>query len=110
VPVLAIYADPHSFGSLYQNDPDKLAVLVADDRANVSAQADAFQAGIPSAQVIRIPNADHFIFRSNEAEVIHDMNAFIARLPDQTDPNPSRETSVLSGQVCFRERLAAQAA
>jgi non-heme chloroperoxidase len=87
VPVLAIYADPHSFGSLYRNDPDKLAALVADDRANVSAQADAFQAGIPSAQVIRIPNADHFIFRSNEAEVIHDMNAFIARLPDQKVSN-----------------------
>jgi len=79
-PVLAIYADPHSFGPIYQNDPDKLSALVEDDRANVSAQADAFQAGIPSAKVVRIPNADHFIFRSNEAEVIRDMNAFIAGL------------------------------
>ena len=83
MPVLAIYADPHSFGPLYRNDPDKLAALVADDKATVSAQADAFQAGVPSAQVIRIPNADHFIFRSNEAEVIRDMNAFIAKLPGQ---------------------------
>jgi non-heme chloroperoxidase len=83
VPVLAIYADPHSFGPLYRNDPDKLAALVADDKATVSAQVDAFQAGVPSAQVIRIPNADHFIFRSNEAEVIRDMNAFIAKLPGQ---------------------------
>lgn len=82
-PVLAIYADPHSFGPFYRNDPDKLAALVADDKATVSAQADAFQAGVPSAQVIRIPNADHFIFRSNEAEVIRDMNAFIAKLPGQ---------------------------
>ena len=79
-PGLAIYADPHSFGPLYRNDPDKPAALVEDDRANVSAQADAFQAGIPSAKVVRIPNADHFIFRSNEAEVIRDMNAFIAEL------------------------------
>ena len=46
VPVLAIYADhPHSFGPLYRNDPEKLAALVADDKATVSAQADAFQAG-----------------------------------------------------------------
>ncbi len=82
-PVLAIYADPHSFGPLYRNDPEKLAALVADDKATVSAQADAFQAGVPSAQVIRIPNADHFIFRSNEAEVIPAMNAFIAKLPGQ---------------------------
>jgi non-heme chloroperoxidase len=81
VPVLAIFADPHSFGNLYKNDPAKLAALIADDKANVSAQADAFQSGIPSAQVIRIPNADHFIFRSNEGEVTQDMNAFIAKLP-----------------------------
>lgn len=84
VPVLAIYADPHSFGNLYQNAPDKLAALIADDRANVSAQADALQAGIPSALVIRIPNADHFIFRSNEAEVTRAMEAFIAGLTDQS--------------------------
>lgn len=71
-----------SFGFLYHNDPNKLLALVEDDRANVSAQADAFQAGVPSAKVVRIPNADHFIFRSNEAEVIRDMNAFIATLPD----------------------------
>jgi non-heme chloroperoxidase len=82
VPVLAIFADPHSFGPLYHDAPEKLASLVADDEANVSAQADAFQAGVPSAKVIRIPNADHFIFRSNEAEVMREMNAFIASLPD----------------------------
>jgi non-heme chloroperoxidase len=81
IPVLAIFADPHSFGPLYHDAPDKLAALVADDNANVSAQADAFQAGIPSAKVIRIPNADHFVFRSNEAEVIREINTFIADLP-----------------------------
>jgi non-heme chloroperoxidase len=80
VPVLAIYADPHSFGPLYQKEPEKLASLVADDKANVSAQADAFQAGVPSAHVIRIPNADHFVFRSNESEVFQDMNTFLAKL------------------------------
>ena len=80
VPVLAIYADPHSFGPLYQKEPEKLAALVADDKANVSAQANAFQTGVPSAKVIRIPNADHFIFRSNESEVVQDMDAFLATL------------------------------
>ena len=80
VPVLAIYADPHSFGPLYQKEPEKLAALVADDKTNVSAQADAFQAGVPTAKVIRIPNANHFIFRSNESEVAKDMDAFMATL------------------------------
>ena len=83
VPALAIYADPHSFGPLYRDSPDKLAALIADDKAIVSAQADAFQAGVPSAQVIRIANADHFIFRSNEADVVQDINAFLTKLPGQ---------------------------
>ncbi len=80
VPVLAIFADPHDFGSLYKGDPAAKAAVVANDLATTSAQADAFQAGIPSAHVVRIPNADHFIFRSNEAEVIREMNAFLATI------------------------------
>ena len=80
VPILAIYADPHEQGGLYANDPQKKAVVLADDQATTSAQADAFQAAMPSARVIRIPNANHFVFRSNEAEVVRDMNTFLETL------------------------------
>ena len=80
VPVLAIFADPHDYG-VYKNDPAKLAALTREDRIQTSAQADAFQAGVPSARVVRIPNASHMIFESNQAEVIAAMNAFIATLP-----------------------------
>lgn len=55
--------------------------MVENDRAITSAQADAFQTGVPFARVVRIPNADHFVFRSNEADVIREMNAFLAGLP-----------------------------
>lgn len=79
-PVLAIFADPHSFGPAGPQDPSKLAQMVAEDKARVSEQADAFQAGNPQAHVIRIPNADHFIFRSNEADVLREINAFTAKL------------------------------
>jgi pimeloyl-ACP methyl ester carboxylesterase len=81
VPVLAIFADPHDFGQLYKDNLQARAAVVENDRATTSAQADAFQAGVPSARVIRIPNADHFIFRSNEADVIREMNAFLAGVP-----------------------------
>jgi pimeloyl-ACP methyl ester carboxylesterase len=81
VPVLAIFADPHDYGPLYKDDPAAKAAVLANDVATTSAQANAFEAGIPSAHVVRIPNADHFIFRSNEAEVIREMNAFLAKLP-----------------------------
>jgi non-heme chloroperoxidase len=45
--------------------------------------AKAFEKGLPSAKVVRIPHADHYVFRSNEADVLRDMNAFIAGLPVQ---------------------------
>jgi alpha-beta hydrolase superfamily lysophospholipase len=44
-------------------------------------QARAFEAGVPSAHVVRIPNADHYVFNSNEADVLREMNAFLAKLP-----------------------------
>jgi non-heme chloroperoxidase len=81
VPILAIFADPHDFGPLHKDNPKIKAALIENDRATTSAQADAFQRGVPSARVIRIPNADHFIFRSNEADVLREMNAFLKGLP-----------------------------
>jgi Predicted hydrolases or acyltransferases (alpha/beta hydrolase superfamily) len=80
-PVLAIFAVPHNMGANTPSDPAKKAALIAKDQSQTSAQADAFLAGNPSAHVVRIANADHFVFRSNEAAVLREMNAFIADLP-----------------------------
>jgi non-heme chloroperoxidase len=63
VPVLAIFAIPDTFD------------------AHVAEQVDAFESGLPSAHVVRLKNADHFVFRSNEADVLREMNAFLAKLP-----------------------------
>ena len=38
-------------------------------------------AGVPSAKVIRLPNADHYVFNFNEAEVLRAMNDFLDKLP-----------------------------
>lgn len=80
-PVLAIFADPHTLPPNATDEPAKHAAALAEDKARVSEQADAFQAGNPSATVIRIPNASHFIFRSDEAEVLRAIDAFVAGLP-----------------------------
>jgi hypothetical protein len=74
-PVLAsltrtAWADLHGFGPLYQDEPARLAALVEDDQAHVSAQADAFAAAVPQGRVVRIPHANHFVFWSNEGEVV----------------------------------------
>jgi non-heme chloroperoxidase len=58
-----------------------LAVIAwpSDPGPPIVAQATAFER-IPSAHVIRLLNADHYIFRSNEAEVEREMNAFLGAL------------------------------
>jgi pimeloyl-ACP methyl ester carboxylesterase len=81
VPILAIFADPHDHGALYQDNPAARAAVIANDRETTDAEINAFQAGVPSAHIVRIPNADHFLFRSNEADVMREMNAFLASLP-----------------------------
>lgn len=80
VPILAIFADPHDLGQEFKKDPAARAAAVAHDLASTTAQAKAFQAGIPSAHVILLPNAKHRVFESNEAEVFRDMNIFLATL------------------------------
>ncbi len=81
VPILAIFACPHNWDRAFQNDPAMKARRLAADTASCSAQADAFAAGVPSAHVVRIPGADHYIFNSNENDVVREMNTFLSKLP-----------------------------
>jgi non-heme chloroperoxidase len=82
VPVLAIFACPHNFDfdRALRNDPTLKATVMAEDTFTTSRQADAFVAGVPSAHVVRLANAEHYIFRSNEADVIREMDAFVSNL------------------------------
>ena len=41
----------------------------------------AFESGLPQARVVRLPGAEHDVFRSNETEVLREMNSFLATLP-----------------------------
>jgi hypothetical protein len=54
--------------------------MVASDLAHTSLLANEFEAGLPSAHVVRLPNADHADFISNEAEVFREMTRFLANL------------------------------
>ncbi len=79
VPVLAIFAVPHSGGPA-SKDPAVRAAAEARDLANTTAQAKAFETGIPSAHVVRLAHANHYVFLSNEADVLREMNSFLAGL------------------------------
>ena len=82
VPALAIYAVPHATGQPYKDDAARVAAE-ARDEANTGAQATAFESGVPSARVVRLPHANHYVFFSNEADVLREMNAFLGTLPQQ---------------------------
>jgi non-heme chloroperoxidase len=81
VSCLAIFAVPHDPNSFPPMSPEMLAAAKARDLESTSAQAKAFESGVPSARVVRLPNASHFVFRSNETDVLREMNTFIASLP-----------------------------
>jgi non-heme chloroperoxidase len=77
VPVLAIFACPHDWSHFFPNDPERRAARLSADTARCNAQAEAFSRGVPGARVVRIANADHYVHRSNEAQVIDEMKKFL---------------------------------
>jgi non-heme chloroperoxidase len=80
VPVLAIFAVPHATGQPFKDDAQRAAADARDERTT-GAQAKAFESGVPSARVVRIPHANHFVFISNEDDALREMNAFLGGLP-----------------------------
>lgn len=81
VPVLAILACPHDWSHFFPNDPERRAARLAADTAGCSVRAETFARGVPTARVVRIPNANHYVYRSNEAQVIDEMKKFLRTLP-----------------------------
>lgn len=81
VPILALYAIPHNFGDAF----DKLtkaerSQIEADETATLGAIANSFQSGLPSAHVVWL-RANHYLFLSNEHDVLREINSFIDSLP-----------------------------
>jgi len=84
-PALVIFADGENPGAVSGDDPQSRAQAVRQAlmRRNKERQVEAFERQVPSARVVRIPHATHYVFRSNEADVLREMNAFIATLPPE---------------------------
>lgn len=79
-PILAFFAVPHHFAGLEKDDPVAVAAVIARDRVDSALQANSFEAGVPSARIVRLTNADHYVFRSNEREVLSEITDFLAKL------------------------------
>jgi hypothetical protein len=81
VPILAIFAVPHAPPASILNNPTALAAFDVQEEASFGEQAKAFERGLPSARVVRLPHANHYVFFSNETDVLREMNAFLGSLP-----------------------------
>jgi non-heme chloroperoxidase len=82
-PALAIFAIPHAQAKWISESTDPKVheageAFSAALQALTTRQAKAFEDGVPSAHVVRLPGADHYVYISNEADVLREMKSFLS--------------------------------
>lgn len=80
VPLLAVYAIPPDYGPYIDANPVMRQTVEAANNPWHESRAAAFEAAVPSARVVRIPHANHYVFLSNEDDVLREMRAFLQGL------------------------------
>ena len=85
VPALVIFANPHSQGIWVDKNSDPSVQTAAKAystalEALTQRQEKSVEEGVLSAHVITLQDANHYVFLSNEAEVLKDIHAFVASL------------------------------
>jgi len=80
VPILAIFAVPHNLTDLFRGSPKAQAAAEAVDGEQTSAEIGAFERGHPSARILRLSDANHYVFISNQEQVLSAINNFMASL------------------------------
>ena len=79
-PCLAFFANPPDSAPFAQFNDRERTAIVASRTSLAAAQEKAFKAEAPSCRVVRIPYAKHLIFMSNEADVLREIDTFVASL------------------------------
>jgi len=87
-PALAIYAIPQSARDLTPawvkgENPAMLAALNEEYPLLLAArkeQMTEFQNGVPHSRVVELPGANHYVFLSNETDVLRELHNFLAAL------------------------------
>jgi non-heme chloroperoxidase len=85
LPALVIFANPHSQGIWVDENTDSSVQTAAKTystalEALTRRQEKSVENGVPAAHVITLQGANHYVFLSNEAEVLKDIHAFVASL------------------------------
>jgi non-heme chloroperoxidase len=81
VPALVIFAIDPSPASGDDPQARAQAVRQALMTRDKNSQIAAWKRQVPSAHMVLVPHATHYVFGSNEADVRREINAFIATLP-----------------------------
>jgi len=80
-PALAFIAVPQNLGPWWNTTEDpEVRRILALAQASKERVAKAFEEGVPSAHVVRMPNVSHDVFLTNEGDVLSEMDTFIAVL------------------------------
>jgi len=84
-PALVIFANPHSQGSWVDDNPDPSVRTAAKAysatlAALVERQEKAVENGVPTAHLITLHGANHYVFLSNAADVMREMRTFLTSL------------------------------
>jgi non-heme chloroperoxidase len=85
VPALAIFAIPHAEPKWMTDSADpkvRQAAKASSEAVDAltTRQAKAFEDAVPTAHVVRMRGADHYVYLSNEADVLREMKAFFSTL------------------------------
>ena len=85
VPALAIFAIPHDQGKWVHDSTgpkvrEAAKAYSAADLALTTRQAKVFEEGVPTAHVVRLRGADHYVYLSNEADVLRELKSFLSTL------------------------------
>jgi pimeloyl-ACP methyl ester carboxylesterase len=85
VPALVVFANPHSQGTWVECNTDASVRSAAEAYSAAlepltERQEKAVKNALPAAHVITLPNANHFVFLSNEADVLREIRSFLAGL------------------------------
>jgi len=86
VPALVIFAIPHAQAKWVNDSTDPKVheaakAYSAAELVLTTKQAKAFEDGVPTARVVRLRDADHYVYLSNEADVLREMKSFLSTLP-----------------------------
>jgi pimeloyl-ACP methyl ester carboxylesterase len=85
-PALMLYGSPHSLGRWADDDSTDAAVreqvkaYTASLEVLVERQIKAVETAVPTARIVRLRGAHHYVYLSHEAAVLREMRAFIGGL------------------------------